>query len=181
MRTIPLSRRSTYTPRLAAEVLRRIAEGESLSAICGPKRKKGMPGRLTVYAWLSRYPKFRQAYLLARMAQSELYADEMVAIADGGEEDRKLEIGRVRRDRLRVEVRRWRAAVLAPEVYARQLMLVRDGVEGDEALATPVMDEDERARRIAAILEGARRRGVLLEGEEGAEGAEGTEGVNPSP
>jgi len=129
MKPVPQARRSTFTPALGKRVLQRIAEGESLSKICGPDRAAGMPARLTVYNWLARYPHFRRAYLLARMAQSELYADEVIEIADICE-DSEDSLNRWRRDRIRMEARRWRVGRLSPEVYVKGLEVVeREALE----------------------------------------------------
>ncbi len=148
------ARISTFTPKVGAEILRRIANGESLNRICGPDRKKGLPERMTVYNWINRHPSFKAAYLMARLAQADLYAGEVIEISDGRDPE-ALEPRDVRRDRLRVETRRWLAAVLAPHLYAEKLAL-RGAAPEDEAQR----QEDEHARdaRIAAIMERARRR-----------------------
>lgn len=69
-----------YSPELAAEICRRLADGDSLVKICG---EAGMPSRVTVYDWIDEYPEFGEAYNKARKRQAESYVDEAMQIADG--------------------------------------------------------------------------------------------------
>ncbi len=74
-------RPSLYTEALAAEICRRLAEGESLRAICADK---AIPGISTVMGWLfdGNHGEFSEQYARAREAQAEIRADEIVDIAD---------------------------------------------------------------------------------------------------
>lgn len=144
---------STFTPKVAGEILRRIADGESLVSICGPDRKKGMPERRVVYNWLARYDNFKRAYLMARRAQGELFYDQVIAIADGKDPDGQ-EPRDIRRDRLRVETRRW-ISELAPRMFADRAEVLADAVDDEDAGGHK---EVVLAAKIAAIFEAARRR-----------------------
>jgi hypothetical protein len=146
-------RPSSFTPKISGEILRRIANGESLIRICGPDRKHGLPERSTVYDWLASNAEFKQAYLLARRAQGELYFEEMIDIADGVDGDAR-QPREVSRDRLRVETRRWMAAALAPQLFADRLAL--SGPSVTETMSG--LEDDELAAKVAAILDGARQR-----------------------
>jgi len=42
-----------------------------------------MPGRATVFRWITRHKEFREEYILARELRAEDLAEEMVEIADG--------------------------------------------------------------------------------------------------
>jgi hypothetical protein len=55
-------------------------EGKGIRQICA---LKGMPAMSTVFKWLNDgHPKFSVHYTRAREIQAELYADEIVHIAD---------------------------------------------------------------------------------------------------
>lgn len=147
--------RSTYTPARAREILRKIANGESLNKVCGPNREKGWPERMTVYNWLHRYDEFKRLYLLARRAQADLYLDEVVDIADAKDDDAAAP-RELARDKFRVETRRWRAATLSPHFpIDRQAMV--DGGDGGPPLRS--FDAREAEARIAAILDEAGSQG----------------------
>ncbi len=103
-----MARRSRFDETIARRLCRRLAEGETLVAIC---REAGMPARRTVYDWLEAHAVFRGLYREARQQQLESWAEEIVALADGlgAEEDRDA----VARVKLRIEVRQWLIARLA--------------------------------------------------------------------
>lgn len=107
-----------YHPDIAREIVTRMALGETLRSICGPARRKGMPGWVTVHKWLYRYPEFRKGFALARWMLSEQLADEVMDIVDGapfglGGED-------MRCTRREIGVRRQQVAVLnTPAAWRR--------------------------------------------------------------
>ena len=72
-------RRGAYSRRLADEICARLADGQSLRAICADP---AMPHRATVLRWLHANPEFRNLYTLAREAAADALAEEIVAIAD---------------------------------------------------------------------------------------------------
>jgi hypothetical protein len=66
---------SVFTAAVAGEVLRRIADGETLHAVCGKGRRAGLPERMTVYGWMRRRAGFREAYDLAKAAAEAMRRD----------------------------------------------------------------------------------------------------------
>lgn len=157
--------RAYFTPKVAQEILRRLAEGEPLSRICGPDRVAGMPDRITVHRHLREDPAFRLDYLIAREAQAGTMADQILEIADGRDNEPGKE-AHVGRDWLRVHARQWLAAVMAPRRFGKQRL--RDELEDLEALVEgpAQLDTGQAAARIAAILEeAARRKGAVEEGQ----------------
>ena len=155
-------RPTIFSQKLATEICVRLAIGESLVEIT---REEKMPGYRTVMTWLfTNWPEddprhgFRQAYARAREAQAELYADEMVEIADDDSGDVLYDLDghpvqattvRIQRHRLRVDTRKWIVSKLLPR-YADK---------GREAVDTPsipteteVLDDRELARQVALIL-----------------------------
>ena len=120
---------SKYTERLADSICERLADGESLKAICAGK---GMPSRTTVFRWLADNPAFRDMYTRAREEQADALADEIVSIADEAEavvkhdgEDVSLSLDAtaVARNRLRVDARKWVAAKLKPRKYGDKVAI----------------------------------------------------------
>jgi hypothetical protein len=120
-----LGRPSKYTPELATEICRRLAEGESLRSIC---RDDHVPAMSNVCNWLFTIPKFQEQYTRAREIQAEIQIDEIVDIADNSTNDwmerhGKDDIGwqengdSIRRSHLRIETRKWCAAKLRPKKY----------------------------------------------------------------
>ncbi len=75
-------RPSLYTEALAAKICARLAEGETLRAIC---RDKAMPDKATVLRWLADKAKidFRDQYVRAREMQADALFDEALVRAIG--------------------------------------------------------------------------------------------------
>ena len=127
-------RPSLYTEALAAEICRRLAEGESLRSIC---RDEAMPDKATVLRWLADEAKadFRDQYVLAREMQADALFDEALEIADDAlgdwavDKDGKkvFDHEHVQRSRLRVDTRKWAAGKLAPKRYGDKIQHTGDG------------------------------------------------------
>jgi hypothetical protein len=101
-----MGRPSKFSDKLADKICERIADGESLRAICADKN---VPGKRTVMTWLSRNENFRHQYAQAREEQADFYADEIIEIADN-EAD-------TNRARVRIDARKWKASKMAPKKY----------------------------------------------------------------
>lgn len=121
---------SLYTPELAAEILERISNGESLRSIT---RDPSMPVMSVVYVWMLRHPDFAEQYARAREEQAETLADEIVALAD--EEPVQVVddkgVGRVDSawvtwQKNRVDARKWVAAKLKPKKYGDRVAVAGD-------------------------------------------------------
>lgn len=124
-------RPSTYTQEIADTICERIANGESLKAIC---EEEGMPDKATVFRWLAANEHFRDNYARAREAQADALFDDILSIADDGRNDwmeRKdaeeenmgwRENGEaLRRSQLRIDARKWMAGKLRPKKYGEKL------------------------------------------------------------
>ena len=131
-------RPTIYTPELATEICRRLAAGQSLRKACEDPE---LPAKGTVLRWLtdpSIPVEFRDQYAQARAEQADLFAEEIVEIADG--EDRVDAEGRliedavaVQRDKLRVDARKWAASKIAPKKYGHK-MEISTGASLEDAL-----------------------------------------------
>ena len=68
-----------YEPRVARQIVLRIAEGETLKAIC---ESRFMPHPSTVYDWKDAHPEFAKAYARAQLIGNDMQAEDCIAIAE---------------------------------------------------------------------------------------------------
>lgn len=134
---MPAGRPSEYSPEKADLICERLIDGESLRSIC---LDDDMPAGSTVCRWLANNEEFRKQYALAREAQADTLADEMLDIADDGTNDwmerqgKDGETGRleyngdhVQRSRLRIDARKWLASKMAPKKYGDKIDVEHGG------------------------------------------------------
>lgn len=120
-----------YDRAIADTICERIGSGESLRAICSDE---GMPDKATVFRWLALDDAFRDQYARAREAQADALFDEILEIADDGQNDwmeKKNADGQnigwtengeaLRRSVLRVDARKWMAGKLRPKKYGDKI------------------------------------------------------------
>src|SRR5438874_1708581 len=69
---------------MAADILGRMAEGDSLRTIC---KSDDMPTASTVYLWLQRHKEFSDKYEAAALDRAHMLAEEALEIADNGTND----------------------------------------------------------------------------------------------
>jgi hypothetical protein len=129
---------------VAARIFERLANGESLLAIC---RDPAMPGRTTVLGWIERDEAFAAAYARARDHQADALDDEMAEVMSD------VKAGRMDPAAARVWLSgaQWRAAKLAPRRYGDSLTLKHSG--GIASMPVEVSFE-QAARTARAILDG---------------------------
>ena len=72
-------RPSKYTPELAAEIARRLSEGEPLRQIC---RDEHMPHWTNMYEWMAQDPELSVRIARAREAGYDKMAEECLELAD---------------------------------------------------------------------------------------------------
>jgi len=125
-------RPSEFTQERADLICSRLAEGESLRAIC---LDDDMPDRTTVFRWIRDRAEFRNQYASAREDQADTIFEEMLEIADDGSRDYDVgEDGRevvdhdhIQRSKLRVETRKWVLGKLAPKKYGEKIQTEHSG------------------------------------------------------
>lgn len=117
-------------------MLSRLADGESLRAICADE---AMPSRSTVKKWNAEDIKgFSARYARARDEGLDVLADEIIEIADeaevvleanedGSQYTPKLDATAVARNRLRVDARKWYLSKLAPKRYGEKQQVEHSG------------------------------------------------------
>lgn len=146
----PIGRPSDYSLQTATIICNRLADGESLRAICVDE---DMPSKTSVFRWLIANEAFRDQYARAREAQAEHLVDEILEISDDGTNDwmaRRSEAEKgagvdsgwvlngehVQRSRLRIDARKWFASKVAPKKYGEKIETTVQG--GDKPVAVQV-------------------------------------------
>lgn len=141
-----VGRPSDYSLETATIICNRLADGESLRAICVDD---DMPDKSTVFRWLIANDPFRDQYARAREAQAEHLVDEILEISDDGTNDwmaRRSEAEKgagvesgwvlngehVQRSRLRIDARKWFASKVAPKKYGEKIETTLQG--GDKPM-----------------------------------------------
>ena len=143
-----MGRPSIYSDVLAAQLCHRLAEGESLNAIC---RDAHMPSRKVVHEWVADDRNgFRDKYARAREAQAEYWASEIIEIADSVRKGATSE--EIQAARLAVDSRKWVASKLLPRKYGDKVMNIH-GSDPENPLKT--------VNRIQVVLVRPGERGAL--------------------
>ena len=127
---MPTGRPSSFTQEVADAICERLADGESLRAIC---RDDDMPNKATVFRWLASNKSFSDQYTRARETQADTIVDEILDIADDGSNDWMRRNGKdgepgwqengeaMRRSQIRIDARKWMAGKMRPKVYSDKL------------------------------------------------------------
>lgn len=113
-----MGRPSSYTTEIAERICEELATGRHLHIIC---KDDWAPGERTVYQWLDKNPDFARLYAHARERQQEVFAAEVIAIADTEKDSAKA--------RNMMDARKWYAARVAPRKWG-------DRVEVDAKIET---------------------------------------------
>lgn len=128
-------RRTKFTRELASEILKRLAEGESLRSVC---RDKGMPDESTVRSWaIDDVGGFGTQYARAREIGFDVLAEACLEIADTPvigvrREETENGVKEVTEDmlghrRLQVDTRKWLLSKLAPKKYGEKQQVDHGG------------------------------------------------------
>jgi hypothetical protein len=142
---MPAGRPTDYCQEIADAICERLANGESLRQICS---WEDMPNRATVFRWLGLHKEFSDLYARAKEEAAELFAEEIVEIADEREGKAIMSDGQevavvfdstaVARNRLRVDARKWVAAKLKPRKYGDRVAQEISGPDGGPVQITRV-------------------------------------------
>lgn len=114
-------RPSTYSEKTADEIVQRMIEGESLTAICKDEK---MPPRVTVYAWFDKHPDFYARCARAREALADYLVDEIDELARSATKDNIEQI------KIQVSTKQWRAMKMAPRMYGDRSRTEVTGANG---------------------------------------------------
>ena len=119
----PVGRPTAYSEEVAAEICRRVGAGDGTLELGAAD---DLPCIQSIYNWLEEHEEFRRRYKAACEQRAHLLADEVLAIAN--DESRDFMPARdgqglvpnlqgIRRAKLMIDARKWRAAKLAPRKY----------------------------------------------------------------
>jgi hypothetical protein len=146
----------------ADEICGWIANGKTLRAYC---RRKGKPNWVTIYRWKEQDEEFAKRLAEARDLGEDAIAQECLAIADTPMFGKRVKEGRdgteiTREDmlghrKLQIWTRLQLLAKWNPTKYGDRTTLVGDK---DNPLVPRQLSDEERAAKITAILETARKR-----------------------
>lgn len=124
--------RIVYSEEILADILERVALGQSLNSICD---EDSMPSRKTVFDWIGNNPEIKTKYEMALQMRAEKFADEIVDIADevvletkheGEEVTLVLDSAAIARNKLRVDARKWVVSKLLPKKYGDKTIVSGD-------------------------------------------------------
>jgi len=112
-----------FTDELGAEICDRLADGESLTAIC---QSPGMPERKQIWRWIQSNAEFAANHARARIVQGHKMAEKHQAVID------ETQKGALPPDIARVVLGglQWQAKVLAPRDYGDKLAAEHSGPNG---------------------------------------------------
>jgi len=97
---------SSYTTEIAERICEEIAAGKHLHLLC---TEDWAPAERTVYQWLRARDDFAQMYAHARERQQEVFAAQVVLIADTEKDPA--------RARNMMDARKWHASKVAPKKW----------------------------------------------------------------
>jgi hypothetical protein len=155
----PVASRSTYTVEVAELICAELSTGRSLRDVCG---SPGMPSHKTVFRWLRTEPEFRAIYDAARQACCDVWASEILDIADeppvigkDGRADNAAETHR----RTRIDSRKWLLAKIAPHRFSERIELT--GAAGAPLAPVVPFTAIELSSMVAGMLRQTIDGGVL--------------------
>jgi hypothetical protein len=135
-------RQQIYTPELAEKVLEHVADGGFVSQL----QAKGLPSATTIAKWVNEREDFALLFARAREQRAEVFADQIVEIADSKGDPQAI--------RNRVDARKFVAMKLLPRVYGdRQTVDIKASLSVADAHAQILLDlaaRGQRARELAA-------------------------------
>ena len=107
-----------YSEEIAAKILKRLTDGESLNSIC---QDEGYPDESAVRQWEERdHEGFSPRYAEARRIGYSRLAEELLAITDAPPprlDNGATDSGAVQDKRLRVDTRKWLLSKVLPKIY----------------------------------------------------------------
>lgn len=128
-----MGRPTIYNEEIAARICKLVAAHSfGLKKLC--RTYPDLPDQDTINEWRRKYDDFSDQYTLAKREQADLMAEEIIDIADDGENDWmetqddqggeawKINGEHIQRSRLRIDSRKWLAAKLSPKIYGVSLM-----------------------------------------------------------
>ncbi len=127
-------RPSDFTNDIGDEICTLLISGRSLRSIC---REDKFPSIGTVLRWVGVNKAFQEQYTCARLDQAETIFDEILDIADNGDNDYMERHGdsegyqvngdAIQRSKLRIDTRKWMLGKMKPKKYGEKVELEHSG------------------------------------------------------
>jgi len=126
---------SLYTEETWAEILERVAGGESLTGICRDPRMP--PNKSHLMKWILMHPERKEEYEFAQEVQAEFFSHDIINIADAV--DNPMED--IQRSKLRIESRFRIMEVYSKSKYAKNADKTQINIKGGSGSDEPVKVE----------------------------------------
>lgn len=75
----PIGRPSDYTKEIADQICNELSEGKSLRKVC---ESGGMPSKVTIFAWMRKYPEFLNQYARAKEESADAMNEDLMDLGD---------------------------------------------------------------------------------------------------
>lgn len=164
-----MARPSSFNAALAEDICAKIADGQSLRAIC---KDEEYPDRSTVFRWLADpiNTDFRDQYARAREASADADADDIAYYARRAA-DGKIEPAAAR---AAIDGLKWSAGKRKPKVYGDKVAVVGGGKDDAPIRHSHAFDLSKASDEELDVLERFIGRAAHAAGDQGGEGqAEG--------
>ena len=117
-----VGRPSKYSKKIAEKICEEIAKGGSVRKISKQDR---FPSFVTIFAWLNKHEEFLKQYIVACNVRAELFAEDIIDIADNDKRDFTLNDDgelvvngeHIKRSQVRISARQWLASKHHPKRY----------------------------------------------------------------
>ncbi len=128
----------------ADNICARIASGQRIRTVC----KDLKIGSDTIYAWISERDEFAKQYARAKEHQAEVFANEIMEIADDVDFASESGNAAVQAARLRVDTRKWLLSKLLPKKYGDRIENRLAGPEGEalKIVVTGIRPTEENSK-----------------------------------
>ena len=146
--------RYNWTPEVEEVILSGIIAGKSVRKIV-KEEDKSFPCVDTIYRYMAGNVEFSDRYTRARDIQQDIYAEEIIAIADGDHPD--FENKSVDERKMAIESRKWTMGKLRPKKYNDRLVAEITGANGAPLIPAQTIDvasltDDARASLKFALM-----------------------------
>lgn len=112
-----------FSKELGSLICERVSNGEATIKIC---KEEGMPAVGTWFRWLESNEELREQYARAKQNLAHIWAEESVTISDNATPID----GRVDKQKLQVDARKWIVSKLLPKVYSEKHIAEITGKDG---------------------------------------------------
>lgn len=137
---MPAGRPTDYSAEMADKILRRLAEGESVTDIC---KDPEMPVRSTVFLWSATRKEFSERYLLALKGVGQICVDQLEqALTEMKQGKTDPVIGKIEIDTLK-----WKAGKFYPRMYGDKQIVESKNENLNMTVEMPMTDADREILR----------------------------------